>query len=270
MPYQNIIFEKSGGKAEVILNRPEKLNALSFDTYRELIQAFEEIEKDTEIRVVVLKARGRAFCAGADLADLATTASTMKDFSPEKLGEMMGDAGRLSINAYGAIENCSKPVIAAIHGLAVAGGLELIEACDFAIASEEARLGDQHANFGLVPGGGGTQRLPRLIGIRRAKELLFTGVWISPQEAERIGLVNKVVPADKLGEAVEEMCQKLINKSPTATRIMKKLVNEGMQMDLASGLELEAQAIFEHFRSEDFREGIRAFIEKRKPEFKGK
>jgi len=270
MSYQNIILEKSAGKAEVTLNRPDKLNALSFDTYRELIQAFEEIEKDMEIRVVVLKARGRAFCAGADLGDLATTASAMQDFSPAKLGEMMGDMGSLSIDAYGAVENCSKPVIAAIHGLAVAGGLELIEACDFAIASEEARLGDQHANFGLVPGGGGTQRLPRLIGIRRAKELLLTGDWISPQEAERIGLINKVVPADKLDEAVEEMCQKFINKSPSATKTMKRLVNEGMQMDLASGIELEAKAVFEHFRSEDFREGVRAFIEKRKPEFKGK
>lgn len=270
MSYQNIILEKSAGKAEVILNRPDKLNALSFDTYRELIQAFEEIEKDTEIRVVVLKARGRAFCAGADLGDLATAASAMQDFSPAKLGEMMGDMGSLSIDAYGAIENCSKPVIAAIHGLAVAGGLELIEACDFAIVSEEARLGDQHANFGLVPGGGGTQRLPRLIGIRRAKELLLTGDWISPQEAERIGLINKVVPADKLDEAVEEMCQKFINKSPSATKTMKRLVNEGMQMDLSSGIELEAKAVFEHFRSEDFREGVRAFLEKRKPEFKGK
>lgn len=112
--------------------------------------------------------------------------------------------------------------------------------------------------------------MPRLVGIRKAKELLFTGDWISPQEAERIGLVNKVVPADKLDEAVEEMCQKFVNKSPSATRTMKRLVNEGMQMDLASGLELEAKAIFEHFGSEDFKEGIRAFLEKRKPEFKGK
>jgi enoyl-CoA hydratase/carnithine racemase len=161
-------------------------------------------------------------------------------------------------------------VIAAINGFALAGGLELVEACDIAIASQEARLGDQHANFGLMPGGGGTQRLPRLVGVRKAKELLFSGDWVSPQEAERIGLVNRVVPAEKLEEAVDEMAKKLAEKSPLATKAMKAAVNRGMQTDLATALELEIGTILHHFTSEDVIEGINAFEEKRKPVFKGK
>ena len=168
------------------------------------------------------------------------------------------------------IENLSKPVIAAINGLALAGGLEIVECCDIAIASEEARLGDQHANYGLVPGGGSTQRLPRLIGIRKAKELLLTGDWISAKEAEAIGLVNKAVPANKLEEVVNELATKLAERSPMASKAIKFLVNRGMQTDLATALELEKGAVAHHSTSEDVAEGMRAFMEKRKPVFKGR
>ena len=156
-------------------------------------------------------------------------------------------------------------------GDGLAGGLELVNACDIVIASEEARLGDQHANFGLIPGGGNTQLLPRIVGSRKAKEILLTGDWLSSAEAERIGLVNKVVPADKLEEAVNEMVDKVTkNKSPLAAKRIKDLVNKGMQVDLHSGWELETQNFLNHFRSEDMAEGIRAFKEKRPPVFEGR
>jgi len=261
MDFTTIILEKKEGIAKIILNRPEALNAVNKTMVEELYAAAEDIEEDEAIKVVVISGKGRAFSAGADLK---YTKGALED--PHQMAEFL----RLWHKAYNAIENLSKPVIAAINGFALAGGLELVEACDIAIASEEARLGDQHANFGLMPGGGGTQRLPRLVGIRKAKELLFSGDWVSPQEAERIGLVNRVVPAEKLEEAVDEMAIKLAEKSPLATKAMKAAVNRGMQTDLATALELEIGAILHHFTSDDVIEGINAFEEKRKPVFKGK
>ena len=213
------------------------------------------------MRVVVITGSGRAFCAGADLKYIKELLG-----NPQKMAEF----GQLFHETYGMIENLSKPVIAAINGLALAGGIELLEACDIVIASEEVRIGDQHANFGLVPGGGGTQRLPRLIGIRKAKELLLTGDWVSGKEAEAIGLVNKAVPADKLEEAVNEMATKLAERSPMASKTIKFLVNRGMQTDLATGLELEKGALASHSATEDMAEGVAAFLEKRKPVFKGR
>lgn len=261
MEFKDIIFEKKDRVATITLNRPEKYNALSFNCYKELIQAFDDIEKDRDVKVVVIKARGKAFCAGADLSDLATLAGGQKGNQPTE--QTKPDTR----GPYEVIESCTKPVIAAVQGMALAGGLELLLVCDMVIASEEARLGDQHANFGLIPGGGATQRLPRLIGIRRAKELLFTGDWISAQEAERIGLVNKVVPADKLDDAANEICQKLVNKSYEATSAVKRLVYEGMQTDVATGVQLERKAVVAHFSSETFKEGVKSFLEKRKPDF---
>lgn len=261
MEFKDIIFEKKDRVATITLNRPDKYNALSFNCYRELIQAFDDIEKDREVKIVVIKARGKAFCAGADLSDLGTLAGGQKG-SP--LAEQAKPDRR---GPYEVIENCTKPVIAAVQGMALAGGLELLLVCDIVIASEEARLGDQHANFGLVPGGGATQRLPRLIGIRKAKELFFTGDWISAEEAERLGLINKVVPTDKLDEAVNDMCQKLVNKSYEATSAVKRLVHEGMQTDIETGVQLERKAVALHFATETFKEGVKSFLEKRKPDF---
>jgi len=259
--FTNIILEKRNGIAKIILNRPQALNALDIDTHMELQAALRDIEEDEATRVVVITGSGRAFCAGADLK-----------YINELLGnpQKMAAFGQLFHDTYGMIENLSKPVIAAINGLALAGGIELLEACDIVIASEEARIGDQHANFGLVPGGGGTQRLPRLIGIRKAKELLLTGDWISGKEAEAIGLVNKAVPAEKLEEAVNEMAQKLAERSPMASKTIKFLVNRGMQTDLYTGLELEKGALATHSATEDMVEGVSAFLEKRKPVFKGR
>jgi enoyl-CoA hydratase/carnithine racemase len=162
------------------------------------------------------------------------------------------------------------PVIASINGLAYGGGLELVMVCDLAIAAEDAKLSDQHANFGLVPGGGASQRLPRRVGVTKAKELLYTGDRISPAEAERIGLINKAVPANKLEEATNEMAQKLLNKSPMALKSVKRLVNRGMDSSLDAGLEMEIIAANAHGYSEDIKEGLAAFIERRPPKFPGK
>jgi len=180
----------------ITLNRPQVLNAISVEMWREIGEALDDIEQDYDIRVVVVTGKGKAFSAGADLKlgrEFAGDANKMRNFI------------RLVQKTLGKIENLSKPVIAAVNGVALAGGFEITLACDIVIASEDARLGDQHAHYALVPGGGGSQRTPRIIGIRRAKEHLLTGDWFSAEEAERVGLVNRVVTADKLDDAVNEM-----------------------------------------------------------------
>jgi enoyl-CoA hydratase/carnithine racemase len=263
MEFNTIIFEKNGGIAKITLNRPKQLNAVNEEVLLELQAAIEDIEKDDSVSVLVIAANGRAFCAGADLA-----------FMEGILNDTRAVRGFLELwrKVYDSIEELAKPVIASINGVALAGGLELVSACDLAIASEDAQLGDQHAVFGLIPGGGNSQRLPRLVGMRKAKELLFTGDWVSAKEAEGIGLINRAVPADKLEETVNEMAKKLaVDRSPLASKIMKSLVNQGIQINLSAALDLELDAAVHHYTaSEDFKEGIAAFSEKRKPVFKGR
>ncbi len=256
-----IILDKADGAATLILNRPDVLNALDIETMLEIENAVKDVKKDDTLKVLVITGKGRAFSAGADL----------KAIEP-----LLDDSQKIEVflrtwhHVMTYIENATKPIIAAVNGLALAGGLELVLVCDLAIAAEEARLGDQHANFGLIAGGGGSQRLPRLIGIRKAKELLLTGNWISGKEAAQIGLVNRAVPSDKLEEAVGEMVSSLTSKSPVASRTIKDLVNRGMQADLYTGLDLEVWATIRHDQTEDARERIAAFKEKRKPNFKGR
>lgn len=162
------------------------------------------------------------------------------------------------------------PVIAGVHGMALAGGLELTMVADLVIADEEAKLGDQHANFGLVAGGGGTQRLPRLIGLRRAKELMLLGQWLSAREALDWGLINRAVPEGQLREKLNELASQLASLSVSANRTVKMLANRGLDLRLADGLELEIRTVGEHIQSTDAREGLRAFVEKRKPRFSGR
>lgn len=262
MEFKTILYEKKNGVARITLNRPEVLNAISVDLISEVGIAAEDADKDDNVRAIVIAAKGRMFSAGADLKATKEILS-----SPDKTEKFL----RIWHKTFRTLEESGKPVICAVQGLALAGGLELVNACDIVIAAEDAQLGDQHANFGLLPGGGNSQLLPRLVGIRKAKELLFTGDRISAAEAERLGLVNKVVPADKLEEAITEMVEKVTkNKSPLALRRMKYLVNKGMQVDLHSGWEIETQTLLNHFRSEDMAEGLAAFEERRKPVFKGK
>lgn len=260
MDFTNIVFEKKGGLAKITLNRPDVLNALDPKTLEEIGAACDDIENDISVRVAVITANGRAFCTGADLTGIAS-------IPPDKPRDYFL---RLWNKVFSAIENLSVPVIAAVNGMAYAGGLELVMVCDLAIASEGAKLSDQHANRGLVPGGGASQRLPRLIGVRRAKELLYTGDRITPAEAERLGLVNKVVPADKLEEATDELVSKLLSKSPMALKAVKKLVNRGMESSLDAGLEMEMLAMTAHGTTEDFAEGVKSFLEGRQAEFPGR
>lgn len=257
----NITMEVNDGLAKITLNRPRFLNAIDRQTLIDLDNACAEIEGDREIRVVIISGAGRAFCAGADLAYVK--------------GELVEPGGferfiRYWHRVFNRIEDLPTPTIAAIHGYAFAGGLELALCCDMRILADNATIGDQHTNYGLIPGGGNTQRLPRLIGAARAKEVILTGAWLTPAEADRIGLVNQVVPSDGLMAAAEAMAAKLVNKSPLTARVIKGLVNKGLQVDLHSGLEMELLAAAHGMTSEDVAEGLRAFAEKRQPAFKGR
>ena len=223
MDYKNLILEKKQGIARITLNRPEVLNAVNNQLLRELISALEDVATDDSVGVVILQGAGRAFCAGADLKSLFGSGGEGERFS--RIAEM--------------IEVMDKPVIAAVHGFAITGGFLLAYSSDMIIAAEDAVFADTHALWGLIPNGGESQRLPRLVGKMKAKELMFTSDQISAAEAERIGLVNKVVPRDKLDEATEDMARKLLNNSRNSIAVIKSLINRGMEVDFATGLKLE-------------------------------
>ena len=258
MDLSTVTYAAQGGVGRVVLNRPEQLNAISPTLLEDLDRVCAAVEGDPGIRVVTLMAAGRAFCAGADLR-------AVKELSPDpaRWSVFM----RLWHRVFNRIEALPVPVIAGVHGLALAGGLELVLVADLVVADEGARLGDQHANFGLVAGGGGSQRLPRLIGARRAKELMLLGGWLSAGEALAWGLVNRVAPAGTLGAVVDEIAASLAAKSASAGRTVKALVNRALDVDLTSGLEMELHLTAIHMRSPDAAEGLRAFAEKRKPSF---
>jgi enoyl-CoA hydratase/carnithine racemase len=262
MNFESIVFEKKDGVARITLNRPEAFNAMNRKMIEEIAHALVDAEKDEAARVVVLTGKGKAFCTGMDLK-----------FVKEELGslsaqqEFFRSTNKALINA---IENLSKPVLAAVNGYALAGGFELMLACDLVIATEDALLGDQHINYGLVGPGGSTQTTPRLIGIRKAKELIFTGDKITGKEAESIGLVNRAVPAEELEGATDEMASKIAEKSPVALKIAKALINRSPEMNRQTSAELEVMSAIVNATSEDYMEGIKAFNEKRKPIFKGK
>jgi len=258
MNLHTITYATGGGVARITLNRPDRLNAISPELLEDLDRACAAVEGDAGVRVVTLSAAGRTFCAGADLR-------AVKELSPDaqRWDGFMGRWHRV----FDRIEALPVPVIAGVHGLALAGGLELVLVADLVVAEEGARLGDQHANFGLVAGGGGSQRLPRLIGARRAKELMLLGGWLTAAQALAWGLVNRVVPAGTVSTAVEEMAGTLAAGSGSANRTVKALVNRAFDTDLGEGLALERRLVAQHMRSADAAEGLRAFAEKRKPVF---
>jgi len=253
-----VTLDKEGAIARVVLNRPAQMNAISPALLEDLWIACDEVERDPRVKVVTLTGNGRAFSAGADLRAVRELSP-----DPDRWAAFMG----LWHRVFNRIEALPQPVIAGVHGLALAGGLELVLVCDLAVADDEARLGDQHANFGLVAGGGGSQRLPRVVGPRRAKELMLLGGWLTAREALAWGLVNRVAPAGQLQAVLDEMAQKLGGLSGGASRTAKALVNRAADVGLASGLDLETALVAQHMRSADAVEGLRAFGEKRTPAF---
>jgi enoyl-CoA hydratase len=259
MAYENIIFQIDGGIATISFNRPKALNALNVALLEEFSQALDEIAADENIRVLVLTGAGdKSFVAGADITELATYNSLgAKNFS------------RNSHNIVAKLQELPIAVIAAVNGFALGGGTEIAIACDFIYASENAKFGQPEINLGLIPGLGGTQRLPRLIGMNMAKELVFTGKMISAAEAEKIGLANKVVPADQLMEEVMKTAREIASKGKVSLRAAKQAINFGMNADLATGIHIEVEAFGLCYDSSDAKEGTSAFLEKRKAEFKG-
>lgn len=258
MDLSTVTYAAAGGIARAVLNRPAQLNAISPDLLADLDRVCAAVEGDRAVRVLTLTAAGRAFCAGADLR-------AVRELSPD--AARWAGFMRLWHRVFNRIEALPVPVIAGVHGLALAGGLELCLVADLVVADAEARLGDQHANFGLVAGGGGSQRLPRLVGARRAKELMLLGGWLGATEAREWGLVNRVVPAGAVGATVEEMATALAARSDSASRTVKALVNRAFDTDLSGGLEMELHLVAAHMRSADAVEGLAAFAEKRTPVF---
>ena len=228
MKYSTIIYEKKDSIARITLNRPQVLNAISPQVLLELEEALKDIAEDNTVGVVVLTGAGRAFSAGVDIKSM-NEGSQDKSVSARK---------RLALDVLEAIENLDVPVRAAINGYCLTGALELATACDLIIASENATFGDTHARWGLTQTWGGSQRLPRLIGDLKTKEMIFTCDMLTAKEAQQIGLVNKVVAPEKLDEAVQEMAGKILANSRESIRIEKSLINRGLRMDYASGLRM--------------------------------
>ncbi len=257
MDYTNILVEKNKTSAIVTFNRPKALNALNKAMLEELLSCFTELSRDQTIKVVILTGAGeKAFIAGADIAFMqGLTADEGRLF------------GRLGQAVTRTIENLPQPVIAAINGFALGGGCELALSCDIRLASDNAQFGQPEVNLGVIPGFGGTQRLPRLIGKGLACELLYSGKVIDAAEASRIGLVNRVVPQETLMEECLELAALIGSRGPAAVQLCKEVVNNGMEMDLTRACSYEADLFGLCFAGEEQKEGMAAFLEKRSPEF---
>lgn len=260
MSYETIIFEKAGAIATITLNRPKRLNAINGQMTIELGRVMDEIAADEEIRVAIITGGSDYFCAGADISEIVQITDIDQTF----------EFSRRIQTTLDKVEQMPKPVIAAINGLALGGGCEIALSCDLRIAADNATIGVPEINIGVVPGAGGTQRLPRLLGICKAKEMLYTGDRITAQEALQLGLINKVVPAAEVMDEAKKLAEKLAAKPPLALKMAKYLVNSGMNVDLQSGLRMEAQALAYLFVTKDKQEGMTAFLEKRKAKFIGK
>jgi enoyl-CoA hydratase/carnithine racemase len=255
----NVLYEKKGAIAYVTLNRPKVLNALNTPTWADLRAAFEDARDDAAVRGVILTGAGKAFIAGADISELAQVTA----FEAEQ-------SSRFGQTVLDLIENLGKPVIAAVNGFALGGGCETAMACTIRIAVETARLGQPEVKLGLIPGGGGTQRLPRLVGKGRALQLILSGEMISAQEAFRIGLVNEIVPAAELIARAEAILKKIAANAPIAVKFALEAANKGMETSQSEGLLLEASYFGLCAATEDKKEGTTAFLEKRTPHFQGR
>jgi enoyl-CoA hydratase len=256
MAYENLIFTKNNGIATITFNRPEVRNALNLATWKEIRQVIEEVE-DQSIQVLIFTGAGdEAFAAGTDIKWLheRSMLATLEAYSQRVLQ---------------MLEDLWKPSIAAVNGFALGGGCELAMACDIRIASEQAKFGQPEVRLGILPGAGGTQRLPRLVGVAKAKELIFSGEIIDAATAERIGLVNRVVPHAKLMESAMELANKITRQGPVAIQLAKAAINTGVNLGPGAGYVCERLAQTVLFGTEDRIEGTSAFLEKRRPDFKG-
>ena len=259
LKYKNLIIEINDKICIVKINRPKALNALNVETTVEIYHCFKELENNDNIDVIIITGEGKSFVAGADI-------SYMKNLNAVEAKEF----GLSGINAFNAIENSKKIVIAALNGFTLGGGCELAMACDIRIASTKAKLGQPEVTLGITPGFGGTQRLPRLVGVAKAKELIYTGNIIDAQEAERIGLVNKVVEPEILMEEVLGMAHKILENAKFAVRYSKEAIDKGLQVDKNTGMYIESSLFGLCFSTYDQKEGMVSFLEKRKATFKNK
>jgi enoyl-CoA hydratase len=262
MSYETILYVKNNRTAVITLNRPESMNAMNRTMFLEIGQALDDADHDNNISVVILKGSGKCFSAGVDMKFATTELKTLQD---------QQDFFRVgNQNVLEKIEKLSKPVIAAVHGYCLAGGFEVMMAADIVIAAEDAKIGDQHINVGLLGGGGCAYRLALLVGLRKAKELVLTGKILSGKEAEQAGVINIAVPAAELESTAEKMADDISLKSPVALRLSKWYLNRVCMLDGDTRLELAMMYSLIDATSEDKDEGMRAFLEKRKPNFKGR
>ncbi len=243
--------------AIVRLNRPEQLNALSDELMNELVSALQELDRDDAVRCIVLAGSERAFAAGADIGEMAEASAID-----------MYEARR--IDRWDTIRRIRKPVVAAVSGFCLGGGNELAMACDLIVASETAQFGQPETGLGIIPGAGGTQRLTRAVGKAKAMDVILSGRFLDAREAERAGLVARVVAREAWLEEAKRVAREIASKGPVATRLAKEAVDRAYESTLALGLEYERRLLYLSFASEDAREGLQAFVEKRPPEFKGR
>ncbi len=261
MADDTILISTEGRVATITINRPDKLNALNEPTRRAITSALDRFEHDPEVRVVILTGAGeKAFIAGADIGEFDGR-------TPVDQFRVMNSP---ETNAFEAADRFPKPIIAAINGFCLGGGCELAMACDIRIASDKAKLGQPEINLGLLPGGGGTQRLPRLVGLGDAYKLLYTGDMVTAEEALRLGLVSEVVPAADLMPRANALAAAIAAKSPVALRYIKEAVRASVRAPMDEGLRLERTLFGLVFSSADMKEGVKAFLEKRKPDFQGR
>ncbi|MEQ2128620.1 short-chain-enoyl-CoA hydratase [Caldanaerobacter subterraneus KAk] len=260
MEYKNIEVKIEKGIATITINRPKALNALNTETLEELENVLEVLQNDDGVKVIVITGAGeKAFVAGADISEM----KDMSVFEAKKFAE-------LGQKVFRKIELMKKPVIAAVNGYALGGGCELALACDIRIASRNAKFGQPEVGLGIIPGFGGTQRLPRIVGVSKAKELIYTGDMIDAEEALRIGLISKVVEQDKLLEEAYGIAKKIMSKGLVAVSLAKEAINKSLEVDIDSGMEYEANAFALCFGTQDQKEGMAAFLEKRAPKFEGR
>jgi len=262
--YQDIIYEKKGRLVVITINRVEKLNAMGNTTAREIMDSLKDADMDDEVRAIIITGAGRAFSTGVD-------ASEFVEMAKEKFKFYKGRKRTLEIyQLFKEVEETLKPTIAAVNGYALGGGFELALACDMIVASENAQFGFPEVTLAGIPGAGGTQRLPRIIGNNRAKELIFTGKRITAQEGYQLGFVNKVVKPEELLNEATKLADTIANNAPISIILSKVAINKGTEMGMDYGLSYENDLSFLPYFTEDRDEGLKAFREKRKPEFKGR